>query len=395
MSKKKHNIPTLRFPEFRDDWIEKRTKEIAPLQRGFDLTTSNVIEGKFPVVYSNGVLRYHKEYMVEAPGVTTGRSGTIGKVTYIEENYWPHNTSLWVTDFKGNIPKFIYYFYVNFKLERYNAGSTVPTLNRNDVHFVKKRIPNTEEQIKIATFLTSVDKRIQALEQKKKLLEQYKKGVMQKIFNREIRFQPGTVTHHLSIAAEPETPYNCNDNYPDWEVKTLYKECKFFSGGTPKSTNKNYYNGTIPFIGSGDISNNSVEKYITDEALKNSSAKLVNKGDLLYALYGATSGEVSLSKIDGAINQAVLCIRTNHSNEFLYFLLKYNKNKIVSTFIQGGQGNLSADIIKKLKFGFPCLEEQKKIAGFLSAIDTKIEAVTSQIDHSKTFKKGLLQKMFV
>jgi type I restriction enzyme S subunit len=116
------------------DWEEKRVKNIAPLQRGFDLPTSNIQKGDCPVVYSNGILRHHSVYKVKGPGVVTGRSGTIGKVNFVEKNYWPHNTSLWVTDFFDNIPKFIFYFYMRLNLDRFNAGSTVPTLNRNDVH---------------------------------------------------------------------------------------------------------------------------------------------------------------------------------------------------------------------------------------------------------------------
>ena len=79
-------------------------------------------------------MNYHDEYKAKGPGVVTGRSGTIGKVTYVESDYWPHNTSLWVTDFKGNNPKYVYYVYKYIGLSKYASGSGVPTLNRNDVH---------------------------------------------------------------------------------------------------------------------------------------------------------------------------------------------------------------------------------------------------------------------
>jgi type I restriction enzyme, S subunit len=92
-----------------EDWNVKKVGNVAPLQRGFDLPTPQLKSGSYPVVYSNGVLNYHNKAMAKAPGVVTGRSGTIGKVNYIEDDYWPHNTTLWVTDFKGNNPKYIYY----------------------------------------------------------------------------------------------------------------------------------------------------------------------------------------------------------------------------------------------------------------------------------------------
>ena len=100
---KNGNIPQLRFNKFFHDWTQRRMDEIAPLQRGFDLPTTEVIVGNYPVVYSNGILRKHSSYKSKAPGLVTGRSGTIGKLTFVEEDYWPHNTSLWVTDFKDHL----------------------------------------------------------------------------------------------------------------------------------------------------------------------------------------------------------------------------------------------------------------------------------------------------
>ena len=219
MNDKLKNVPQLRFPEFEGEWVEKKTKQIAPLQRGFDLPISDVIVGDYPVVYSNGILRKHNKYKVKAPGVVTGRSGTIGKVTYVEKDFWPHNTSLWVTDFYDNNPKFIYYFYLVFNLNKYNAGSTVPTLNRNDVHFVKKRIPTPPEQTKIANFLTAIDKRINLLQKKKTKFTQYKKGIMQKLFSQEIRFKQDD-----------------GSDFPDWEEKKLGEVCKKQSSNISANT---------------------------------------------------------------------------------------------------------------------------------------------------------------
>ncbi len=157
----KPNVPNLRFPGFEGEWECKQVKDIAPLQRGFDLPSQSLKEGMYPVVYSNGVMNYHREYKCEAPGLVTGRSGTIGKLTFIEEGkYWPHNTALWVTDFKNNYPKFIFYFYEHLDLSRFSSGSGVPTLNRNDVHAYKALVPSLLEQKRIASFLTLIDQRI-------------------------------------------------------------------------------------------------------------------------------------------------------------------------------------------------------------------------------------------
>ena len=126
-----------------DGWTKKELRDIAPLQRGFDLPNKELKNGPYSVVYSNGISSHHINYKVKGPGVITGRSGTIGKVHYVEDNYWPHNTTLWVTDFKNSNPKFIYYLYSNLSLERFATGSGVPTLNRNDVHLFNALLHNT------------------------------------------------------------------------------------------------------------------------------------------------------------------------------------------------------------------------------------------------------------
>ena len=106
---------------------------------------------------SNGVGGYHNEYKVKGPGVITGRSGTIGKLQYIESDYWPHNTALWVTNFKDNYPKFIFYLYQNLDLSKFGTGSGVPTLNRNDVHDTLVCVPDFDEQKKISAYFDCLD----------------------------------------------------------------------------------------------------------------------------------------------------------------------------------------------------------------------------------------------
>ena len=179
------NVPALRFPEFTGEWERKPIEKIAPLQRGFDLPTQNIVEGIYPVVYSNGILRYHDKYKCEAPGLITGRSGTIGKFTYIDSGfYWPHNTSLWITDFCGNCPKFIYYLYQIIRIEQFATGSGVPTLNRNDVHRYQTFVPAAIiEQEKIAKFLSSLDERIRSQSKIIEKLETLIKGIVELAFS--------------------------------------------------------------------------------------------------------------------------------------------------------------------------------------------------------------------
>jgi len=267
---------------------------------------------------------------------------------------------------------------VRDQITQLSGGSTRFNIGQDSLNKVSIFLPSKEEQTKIATFLSVVDEKISQLSQKLHLLSQYKQGMMQKLFSQQIRFKADD-----------------GSEFGEWEEKKLGEISTTFSGGTPKSTNKKFYQGTIPFIKSGEISQKHTEQFINELALKESSAKLVKKGDLLYALYGATSGQVAISQIDGAINQAVLCIRSNLNTIYLLNFFLWKKDSILSTYLQGGQGNLSAAILKEIFVPVPCLEEQTKIANFLSAIDQKIDVVSEQLEQAKLWKKGLLQQMFV
>lgn len=177
-----------RLPGYESPWIGKRLRDIAPLQRGFDLPYSELAEGHVPAVFSNGINAYHRVAMVKGPGIVTGRSGTIGKLHYIDSDYWPHNTTLWVTDFKGNNPRFIYYLLHLVNWTDYMTGSGVPTLNRNDVHTKIISIPeDAEEQKAIAAILLSMDSEIEALGKKVAKYRQVKQGMMQQLLTGKIR----------------------------------------------------------------------------------------------------------------------------------------------------------------------------------------------------------------
>lgn len=177
-----------RLPGFSGEWESKPLAKVAPLQRGFDLPNPQLRLGLYPVVYSNGILNYHTAFQVRGPGVVTGRSGTIGTVTFVEQDFWPHNTSLWVTSFKDNDPRFVYYLLNRIGLERFATGSGVPTLNRNDVHSFKVSIPpRIEEQVTIAAVLSDMDAEIAALEAKLAKARQLKQGMMQELLTGKTR----------------------------------------------------------------------------------------------------------------------------------------------------------------------------------------------------------------
>lgn len=182
----------------------------------------------------------------------------------------------------------------------------------------------------------------------------------------------------------------------DWERRKLGDITVSYSGGTPKAGNIEYYGGAIPFIRSGEISKSQTELFITESGLENSSAAMVNKGDILYALYGATSGEVSISKMEGAINQAILAIlpKKEYDSNFLMQWLQIKKDFIIATYLQGGQGNLSGTIVKNLIVDLPRFVEQTRIGSTLADIDNLISLHQRKYEKLKNIKKSMLYKMF-
>lgn len=180
----------------------------------------------------------------------------------------------------------------------------------------------------------------------------------------------------------------------EWKKYKLSEVCSFYSGGTPSSSKKEYYDGSIPFIRSGEIHVNKTELFITEEGLNNSAAKKVVIGDLLLALYGATSGDIAISQINGAINQAILCIRTTQNKKFVESVWKKHVNKLLQTYLQGGQGNLSAEIVKNISFYLTSNIEQNKLARFVSLLDERIATQNKIIGDLKLLRDAISDAMF-
>jgi len=173
--------------EIPDEWEIKEFQQLMILQRGFDLPVHKRVQGDNPLLSANGITDYIDQYKVEGPGIITGRSGTIGKVHYIAKNYWPLNTSLYIREMYNNDPRFLYYFLINFKLERFATGTGVPTLNRNIVHKENVAIPSVNEQKNIANKLTKIDENIDYEIKYLNQLKNLKKSLMQVLLTGKVR----------------------------------------------------------------------------------------------------------------------------------------------------------------------------------------------------------------
>ncbi len=366
----KGNVPNLRFKEFQGEWISKTIGDIAPLQRGFDLPTRQICNGKIPVVYSNGIMNHHSSYKCVAPGLVTGRSGTIGKFTYIEDGYyWPHNTSLWVTDFHDNNPKFIYYLYQTIHIEQYSTGSGVPTLNRNNVHRHKTFIPKLKEQNKIAAFLSLLDERIAT---QNKIIEDLKKLKSAII---EIEYTPNTkATSPIGDVIEQISKRNKNNAIQN--VLSVSNRQGFIKQ-SDQFENRN--------VASEDTSN----------------YKIVEQNDFAFNPARINVGSIArLTTFEkGIVSPMYICFRTQENvvPEYIdyFFESKHFYCEIQKRLEGSVRQCLSFEGLCNIPLFLPSFEMQQLIGKRLFTLGQKIKTETDLLELLNKQKQYLLRQMFI
>jgi type I restriction enzyme S subunit len=375
--------PKIRFKGFEGEWKTSTIGEIAPLQRGYDLPTNNVISGTIPVVYSNGILRFHNEGKCQAPAIITGRSGTIGKFTYIDHGeYWPHNTSLWVTTFHKNYPRFVYYFFQNVGFEKYATGSGVPTLNRNDIHKHIESIPsNKEEQQAIASYFTTLDSQISASTSRLASLKQMKAASLQAMFPQEgetvpkIRFK-GFKGEWKKVKADSIFKTFNEKNRPDLPVLSATQDRGMV---TRESIGYNIFH---------DTSNEATYKHILPEQ---------------FVIHlRSFQGGFAHSEIEGIASPAYTIIDFKNKDLYHDYYWRYvfmskefiKRLELITYGIRDGR-SISYDEFKEMSFLVPSKEEQIKIASYLKNLDRQISLQSQRLEKLKQIKSACLDKMFV
>ena len=261
-------------------------------------------------------------------------------------------------------------------------GIKVISVSKAALQDTQVRFPGLSEQSAIGAALNEIDSLITLHQRKYDKLVIFKKSMLEKMFPKD-----GESVPEIRFAGFTDP----------WEQRKLGDVTDSFSGGTPDGSHASYYGGSIPFIRSAEINSDKTELFLTEKGLDNSSAKIVERGTVLYALYGATSGEVGIAAIKGAINQAILALSPHTGNDplFLASWLRREKARIVDTYLQGGQGNLSGSIVKELSFALPQQKEQQVIGSFFSHLDNLITLHQRKLELLRNIKKSLLDKMFV
>jgi len=401
--------PTLRFPEFKDDWNLKKIDEISlkvnsgktPLggesvyvENGvLFIRSQNVIDNKLSFENStfipeqvnntmkNSIVKPN-DLLLNITGASLGRSCVVPS----DFNIGNVNQHVCIIRFKNdNNPRFIQPIFASEKGQNLflslQTGSGREGLNFQSIKGIKLAIPSNEEQTKIANFLTAVDQKINQLTQKAALLAQYKKGVMQQLFSQQLRFKD-----------ENGNPY------PDWEEKTLGDFLSIPNKVKPDEIDKTKLL-TVKLHLKGILKNESTDGL----TIGATNYYVRNKGQFIYGKQNIFNGAFGIipDEFDGHLSSGdVPTLDINHQKIKPGFLLNYlgresYYKKLEDIASGSGSKRIHESNLLSVSINLPCMEEQTKIANFLSAIDDKINHVNTQLDKTKTFKKGLLQQMFV
>lgn len=356
------------------EWVKKSLGDFMFFQRGHDLSRNNMKVGNIPVAGSNGVIGFHNASTTIAPGITIGRSGNIGTPHFYQENFWAHNTVLYVKDFKGNDPLFCYYLLKTIDFSGFNTGSAVPTLNRNHIHEYKINTPPVKEQKVIASVLSSLDNKIDLLHRQNKTLESMAETLFRQWFVEEAQ--------------------------DDWEEVNVLNIFSLVGGGTPKTSIDEYWNGNIPWISGGDISQShkgfisKTEKSITELGLKNSSTKLLPKLSTIISARG-TVGKYALLEQEMCFSQSNYGIIPKGHNcyYFVYLLIGFIVDELLAAAYGSVFDTITTRTFESVDLKLP---EMTVIANFEKTVIEffkKKESNTKQIQTLENLRDTLLPKL--
>ena len=419
-------------------WSHMLLGDLIELKRGYDLPKKQRVAGHVPLISSAGLSDCHDEAKVKGPGVITGRYGTIGEVFYIKDDFWPLNTTLYVKDFKGNHPKFIYYFLKTINYLQFSDKAAVPGVNRNHLHKASILVPlNIDEQKQIAKILSDLDDKIHLNNQINQTLESIAQALFKSWFvdfdpvrakiaakqegkdselaamciisgksEDEIQQMPeGDFAELQATAAlfpEEFVESELGEVPKGWETtKIAAVTASIFSGGTPSTKEETYWNGEIPWLSSGETRNRIIvgtEKSITETAVKKSSTKLAIFGDILIASAGQghTRGQTSFNAIECYINQSIVALRANDkvSPYWLYYCLepRYDEMRSLSDS-HSSRGSLTTKLLASMPVILPTKE---LVLSFDKLIKSMLTQQVKNLKETKILKEtrdALLPKL--
>ncbi|TAU47468.1 restriction endonuclease subunit S [Rhizobium ruizarguesonis] len=278
-------------------WRECRLGDVLTLQRGFDITKAAQVEGSVPVVSSSGINSFHDTAMVEAPGVVIGRKGSLGTCFFLDQAFWPHDTTLWIKDFKGNDPRFCYYLLRGMDLSKHDVGAANPTLNRNHVHLLRVSKPDVNTQRRITSILGAYDDLIEVNQQRIAVLEKMAQGLFEEWF---VRFRfPG----HKAVPILDTPIGRLPEGWRHAVLGDLVEQRRDATSAGEHLNGRAYV--PIECIARRSLTLDDVRPW--EEA--QSSLQLFSKGDILFGAMRAYFHKVAPAPLDGVTRSTCFVLR--------------------------------------------------------------------------------------
>jgi len=373
------------------NWNKLKFKEFITLQRGFDLPVDEMNDGEVPVLGSIGIIGYHNKAKVNPPGVVTGRSGTIGVIQYTDKPYWPHNTSLWVKDFKSNRPKFVYYKMQTLTLDRFNGGASVPTLNRNTLDNLIVQVPDILMQEKIADILSSYDDLIDTNRRRIQLLEKSARLLFREWF---VYFRFPCLRQGYGGQAGREKVKIVEGVPVGWKRGKVKDLGVIVTGKTPSKKKVSSFNGAIPFIKTPDMHQSSIiintEESLSEIGADSQRNKYLPPWSILVSCIG-TVGVVAMNFLRAQTNQQINSVIPNKEIYRYYSFFCLSRLKPLLEAIGGGStmANVNKNKFENLEVLIP---SQDILNEFHKAVDPifKQVAIVFQQNQKLTQARDLL-----
>lgn len=374
---------------------KEKLGNLISLQRGYDLPASKMRRGPYPVAGSNGIIGSHNIAKAQAPCITIGRSGSVGKVHFYNRPIWPHNTSLYVTDFKGNNPRYIYYLLSLIDFTSVCGNSVVPSLNRNFVYPIE--VPFFEDrkkQNRIDNVLTLLDKKIIFKRLENNLLENMAKQMYDYWFV-QFDFPDANGNPYKSSGGKMVWNEKLKCEIPEgWEVKSIGSLFDVKLGGTPSTEIKEYWeNGNIHWLNSGEVNNFPVcetEKMITEKAVKESSTVFLPKRSVLLSI--TRHLRVTILNIDACVNQSVVGIEETKEIRypFIYFALCAEIPRLMTLRTGAQQPHINKDIVESTEIIVPSKKSLNDFLMMVIPIFEKILLIGEEITELTNLRDFLL-----
>ena len=360
------NVPKLRFKEFNDNYLSLKYKDVLKIKSGKDQKQVECENGIYPILGTGGQIGKTNSFLYDKPSVLIGRKGTINKPQYMETPFWTVDTLFYSHIYEPNIPKYLFYSFQSVNWKKYDESTGVPSLSSSTIEGVDCNIPSKEEQLKVANFLSLLDKKIELQSKKIEDLKLFKLYTKNQIFK------------------DYDEIFKLKDILVKWNKKNKNNYVKYVESISNKY---GFISQSDQFEDRNVASKNLNNYYIIEKGVFGYNPSRLNVGSLALK----TNDKVSV------VSPLYECFTTSQNKQYLleWFNSKYFRKETISKFEGGVRNTLNFSNLCEIEIGLPTIEKQNMYSRIFKIFNKKLTIEEEKLDKLFELKKGLLQSMFV